>query len=130
MTELHQVYKCSVCGNTVEVIHAGAGGPLTCCGKNMILMTENTSDGAKEKHVPVLEKTSAGWRVKVGAIEHPSTPEHYIEWIELICQECGKVQKKFLKPGDHPQADFTTKSKTVIARAYCNLHGLWKAEQK
>ncbi len=130
MAQLHEIYKCTLCGNIVQVVHAGKGGPLNCCGKDMVLMTENTSDGAKEKHVPVLEKTEKGWLVKVGSVEHPSTPEHYIEWIELICLECGKSQRKWLKPGDHPQAEFTTKSNNVIAREYCNLHGLWKAEQK
>lgn len=126
MTKLNEVYKCALCGNIVEVVHEG-DGELVCCGKAMLNMKENTSDGAKEKHVPVIEKTENGYLVKIGSVEHPSTAEHYIEWIELICLECGKIQKKWLKPGDHPQAEFCTKSTKVIAREYCNLHGLWKA---
>lgn len=127
MTKLNEIYKCDKCGNIVEVVHAGEG-ELVCCGAPMTLKTENTSDGAMEKHVPVIEKTEKGYLVKVGSAEHPMLPEHYIEWIELICLECGKVQRKWLKPGDKPQAEFCTKSTKVIAREYCNLHGLWKAE--
>ena len=129
MTNLHEVYKCGVCGNMVEVIHA-AGGELVCCGQPMKRMVAGTSDGAAEKHVPVIEKQEGGYLVKVGSVEHPSTPEHYIEWIELICQKCGKVQRKHLKPGDKPQAFFVCQSDEVIAREYCNLHGLWQADKK
>ena len=86
MTERKQVYKCMKCGNIVEVLHAGQG-QLVCCGEPMRLMVENTSDGAKEKHVPVLEKTADGWWVMVGSILHPMEEKHYIEWIELISDE-------------------------------------------
>ena len=128
MTKLHEIYKCSVCGNIVEVVHA-AGGELSCCGKPMKHMIAGTSDGAAEKHVPVIEKIEGGYKVKVGSVEHPSTPEHYIEWIELICLKCGKVQRKHLKPGDKPEAVFTCTSDEVTVREYCNLHGLWQAEK-
>lgn len=128
MAKKNEVYKCMMCANIVEVVHEGEG-QLVCCGKPMNLMNENTSDGATEKHVPVIEKTDEGYLVKVGSVEHPSTPEHYIEWIELICHESGKIQKKFLNPGDKPQAKFHAKAGTkVTAREYCNLHGLWKAD--
>ena len=129
MTKLHEIYKCSVCGNIVEVVHTG-GGVLTCCGQAMKQMVAGTSDGAAEKHVPVIEKVEGGYKVKVGSVEHPSTPEHYIEWIELICQTCGKVTRKHLNPGDKPEAFFASTSSEVTAREYCNLHGLWQAEQK
>jgi superoxide reductase len=112
----------------VEVVHAGAG-ELVCCGQPMKVMKAGISDGAAEKHVPVIEKTEGGYKVQVGSVEHPSTPAHYIEWIELICVECGKVQRKHLKPGDKPEAFFSTKAEHVIAREYCNLHGLWQAEK-
>lgn len=128
MTQLHEIYKCGVCGNIVEVLH-GAAGELTCCGQAMKRMVAGTSDGAAEKHVPVIEKTDNGYKVKVGSVEHPSTPEHYIEWIELICQKCGKVQRKHLKPGEKPEAVFVCVSDNVTAREYCNLHGLWQAEK-
>jgi len=129
MTKLHEIYKCSVCGNIVEVVHS-SGGVLTCCGQAMKQMVAGTSDGAAEKHVPVIEKVEGGYMVKVGSVEHPSTPEHYIEWIELICQPCGKVERKHLKPGDKPEAFFPSSSPEVTAREYCNLHGLWQAEKK
>jgi superoxide reductase len=123
MAEIMQVYKCDVCGNIVEVLHGGAG-ELVCCGEPMKLMTENTVDAAKEKHVPVVEKTADGWRVTVGAVAHPMEEKHYIEWIELIAD--GIVYRAVLKPGDKPEAEFKVKATKVSAREYCNLHGLWK----
>jgi superoxide reductase len=125
MTELMQIYKCEVCGNIVEILHAGAG-ELVCCGEPMKLFKENTTDGAKEKHVPMLEKTVDGWRVVVGAVAHPMEEKHFIEWIELVAD--GIVYRAHLKPGDKPEAEFKVKAAKVYAREYCNLHGLWKAE--
>jgi superoxide reductase len=124
MAEREQVYKCEICGNIVEVLHGGKG-QLVCCGQPMKLLTENTVDAAKEKHVPVIEKIEGGWRVKVGAVPHPMEEKHYIEWIALYAE--GRVQRKFLKPGDEPQADFLCKADKVAAKEYCNLHGLWMA---
>jgi superoxide reductase len=126
MTELNQVYKCNVCGNITEVVHAGAG-ELVCCGQLMQLMKENTVDAAIEKHVPVIEKTDTGVKIKVGEVPHPMIPEHYIEWIEILVN--GISYKKFLKPGDPPEAEFDIKPETLITREYCNLHGLWKSNQ-
>ena len=119
-----EVYKCNVCGNIVEVIHVG-GGELVCCGKPMVLQVENTVDASKEKHVPVIEKTSDGYKVKVGSAPHPMEEKHYIEWIELSAD--GVAYRKFLKPGDAPEAEFCIQASKVEAREYCNLHGLWKA---
>ena len=127
MIKVNEVYKCSVCGNMVEVLHAGAG-ELVCCGQPMKLQNPGVTDGATEKHVPVIEKIEGGYRVKVGSVAHPMLDAHYIEFIELICEECGKVQRKYLKPGDAPEAVFETKAEKVIAREYCNLHGLWQKE--
>ncbi|MFZ5573041.1 MAG: desulfoferrodoxin [Thermodesulfobacteriota bacterium] len=124
MAKQLEVYKCEVCGNIVEVLHGGAG-ELVCCGKPMKLMTENTVDAAKEKHVPVIEKIEGGFKVKVGSVAHPMEEKHYIEWVELIAD--GKVYRQFLKPGEAPEAVFTIKAASVSAREYCNLHGLWKA---
>jgi len=118
------IYKCNVCGNIVEVLHAGMG-ELVCCGQPMALQTENTVDAAKEKHVPVIEKGNGGYRVKVGAVPHPMEEKHYIEWIELLAD--GKAYRQFLKPGDPPEAFFAITANQVSAREYCNLHGLWKA---
>ena len=124
MTEKLQIYKCQVCGNIVEVIHTGVG-QLVCCGQPMTLMTENTTDAATEKHVPVVEKTAGGFKVKVGSVAHPMENKHYIEWIELITD--GKAYREFLSPGDVPEAFFEIKADKVTAREYCNVHGLWKA---
>jgi superoxide reductase len=124
MTELNQVYKCSVCGNIVEVIHA-SGGTLVCCGKNMDLQNPNTTDAAQEKHVPVVKRTKTSVKVKIGSKKHPMEEKHYIEWIEIIAD--GKVYRHFLKPGDKPEAKFKVAAENVVAREYCNLHGLWKA---
>ncbi|HBU70520.1 MAG TPA: desulfoferrodoxin [Elusimicrobia bacterium] len=119
-----EVYKCSVCGNMVEVIFVG-GGELVCCGKPMILQVENTVDASKEKHVPVLEKVRCGYKVTVGSVAHPMEDKHYIQWIELIVD--GNACRKFLKPGDKPEAEFCVEGTQVTAREYCNLHGLWKS---
>jgi len=124
MTKLLEVYKCEVCGNIVELVHVGVG-ELVCCGQPMKLMVENTVDAAKEKHVPVIEKTSQGVLVKIGAVPHPMEEKHYIEWIEVIAD--GKAYRKFLKPGDKPEAEFCLQGGKIEAREYCNLHGLWKA---
>lgn len=99
---------------------------LSCCGEPMKLMKENTSDGAKEKHVPVIEPIEGGYRVTVGSVEHPMLPEHYIQWIELLTPT--DVLRHELKPGEKPEAIFMTsaEAKDVTAREYCNLHGLWK----
>ena len=119
MTLLRQVWKCSVCGNVVEVLHAGADS-LVCCGVPMGLMSEKSSDEGMEKHVPVI----SGKVVKVGSVAHPMEEGHYIEWIEGV-SESGEICKRFLKVGDLPEAEFCFE--VVSARAYCNVHGLWKS---
>ena len=126
MTKLNEVYRCSVCGNIVEVVNAG-GGELHCCGKPMQLMKENSVDAAREKHVPVIEKIAGGYKVTVGSVEHPMLDNHYIQWIELFDGE--KVMRHHLKPGEKPGATFVTQAENVKAREYCNLHGLWIAEE-
>ncbi|MFH1597456.1 MAG: desulfoferrodoxin [Patescibacteria group bacterium] len=124
MTELKQVYKCSVCGNIVEMLHTGAGG-LVCCGQPMELQVANTVDAAQEKHVPVIEKTDNGVKVKIGSEPHPMTEEHHIEWIEVIVD--GHSCMQFLEPTGQPEAEFCLTGEKIETRAYCNLHGLWKA---
>ena len=123
MTKRLQVYKCEVCGNMVEVVHDGPG-QLVCCNQPMKLQEENTVDAAKEKHVPVIEKTAEGILVKVGSVAHPMIDSHYIEWIQLLAD--GKAYRQFLKPGEKPEALFKVEGKNLSAREYCNLHGLWK----
>ena len=124
MTKNLQIYKCEVCGNIVEVVH-GSIGELVCCNQPMNLLVENTTDAATEKHVPVIEKTEHGIKVTVGSVLHPSEEKHYIEWIEVIAD--GKAYRKFLKPGDKPEAIFCIDATVITAREYCNLHGLWKS---
>lgn len=119
-----EVYKCALCGNIVMVMHGG-DGELVCCGQPMKKMAENTSDGAKEKHVPVIEKIQGGYKVKVGSVAHPMEEKHYIEWIELLAD--GKSYVQFLSPGQAPEATFMVTADNVAAREYCNLHGFWKA---
>ena len=119
-----EVYKCEICGNITEVLHGG-GGVMSCCGAPMQLKVENTVDASREKHVPVIEHTAAGIKVSVGSIPHPMEEKHYIEWIELSVN--GRRLRQFLKPGDAPSALFEgVTAATVVAREYCNLHGLWK----
>ena len=125
MAQLHGIYKCEICGNIVEVLHEG-GGDLVCCGENMKFYEEKTADSSTEKHVPVIEKTSKGYKVTVGSTLHPMKEEHYIEWIELIAD--GVSYRQFLNPGDDPVAEFCIEAGKVSAREYCNVHGLWRGE--
>ena len=124
MAKRLEIYKCEACGNIVEVLEGGEG-ELVCCGEPMKLMTENTVDAAKEKHVPVIEKVDGGIKVKVGDVPHPMEEKHYIQWIELIAD--GKSYLQFLEPGQTPETVFNISASQLTAREYCNLHGLWKA---
>lgn len=109
----------------IEVLHEGAPA-LVCCEEPMKLITENCTDAATEKHVPVVTKTENGYSVTVSSVLHPMEEKHYIEWIELNAGE--KSFRKFLKPGDKPKAEFCLEADRGSAREYCNLHGLWKSE--
>jgi len=110
MTAQNQVYKCNVCGNIVNVLHTGQG-QLVCCGQPMKLLKEKTEDVGFEKHVPVIEKTEFGVRVKVGSVPHPMEESHFIEWIEIIAD--GKRYLEFLKPGQKPEAEFCIKAEKI-----------------
>jgi superoxide reductase len=124
MAKRHEVYKCGVCGNIIEVLHAGKGN-LVCCGQPMSLLVENTVDAAKEKHVPVVETVEDGVKVKVGEVPHPMEEKHWIEWVEIIAD--GKTYRQYLNPGETPEATFNVTADQITAREYCNIHGLWKA---
>lgn len=104
-------------------MHSGAGA-LICCNQPMKLMKENTTDGAKEKHVPVVEKVTGEVKMKVGSVAHPMEEKHSIEWIEIIAD--GKAYRQFLAPGQAPEAIFPIEATNIAALEYCNLHGLWK----
>jgi len=125
MTTQKQIYKCNVCGNIVEVLHIGAG-ELVCCGQPMDLKEEKNDDEGQEKHIPVIEKDEKGFLVKVGSVAHPMEEAHYIEWIEIYIN--GKCFcRRFLKPGDRPESRCDIQAENISARAYCNVHGLWKS---
>lgn len=125
MTQVYEVYVCKECGNVVEILE-GAGGELVCCGQPMQLQKENTVDAAKEKHVPVITVEGNKATVHVGSVAHPMEEKHYIMWIEI--RQGDKLQRQMLKPGQEPKAVFTIEEgKEIVAREYCNIHGLWKS---
>ncbi len=119
-------FVCEVCGNFVEMVKE-SGAPMTCCGQKMKELVPGTSDGAVEKHVPVVTVDGNKVTVTVGSVEHPMAPEHYIEWIAL--ETAKGSQRKTLNPGEPPCAEFilSDDDSCVAAYAYCNLHGLWKS---
>lgn len=124
MPKRYQIYKCEVCGNIVQIVHAGVG-TLVCCNKSMRLLEEKNKDEGAEKHVPVIEKTDTGIMVKVGSISHPMEENHYIEWIEV--QVGDTVYRQHLSPGQAPEAKFIIKSdEKIIAHEFCTVHGLWR----
>ena len=122
MAKRNEVYKCPECGNLVEVL---VPSDKELC--SFQLLKENTTDAATEKHVPVVEKIEGGYRVSVGEVEHPMTEAHYIQWIELLTNT-NEVLRKYLTPTDKPVAEFKTDATEVVAREYCNLHGLWRSK--
>ena len=119
-------FRCEHCGNIIEMVE-DKGVPVVCCGQRMTELVAGTSDGAREKHVPVYEVKNNIVHVKVGEVAHPMIPEHYIEWIVL--QTKNGVQRKELNPVDKPEACFALCDGDEVESvyAYCNLHGLWKA---
>ncbi len=124
--ETLKFFQCSHCGNQIQVI-LSSGVPMMCCGEPMQEIVANTQDAAVEKHVPVVERTGDVVKVSVGAVEHPMADVHYIQWICL--HTSGGVYHKPLLPGQKPEAEFALNGEAPIAAyAYCNLHGLWKAE--
>ena len=128
MLKQFEVYKCEKCLAIVEVFQGGEGA-LACCNSPMTLLKEGVTDAAKEKHVPAVEKTEQGIKVKVGTVAHPMEEKHWIQWVELVGDNFSCVH--FLKPGDAPEVEFkcgcACKGKLAV-REYCNLHGHWKTE--
>lgn len=118
--------RCSHCGNIVGMVH-DAGVPMMCCGQKMNEIIAGTTEASLEKHIPVFTVENNKVLVKVGAVEHPMTEEHYIEWISL--QTKYGNQRKALKPGDKPEICFAVceGDEVEAVYAYCNLHSLWKA---
>jgi len=124
MAQKKEIYKCQICGNVIEVLHGGAGS-LVCCNQPMQLLRENSVEAAVEKHVPVIERSGTSYTVKVGSVAHPMEEKHYIEFIELMTD--ARVYRAFLDPGKKPEASFEANGAVLGARAYCNLHSLWKS---
>lgn len=122
---MQEFFRCDICGNLIGMIH-DSGVPMICCGQEMTLLTANTSDGAQEKHVPFVTVEGDTVKVQIGEVEHPMLPEHYIQWIYIKTEQGG--QRKELKPGDAPRAEFKLAGgdKLVEVYEYCNIHGLWK----
>lgn len=122
-----KLLKCLVCGNVVEMVE-DKGVPVMCCGKPMLELHANTSDGAHEKHVPVATYEDGILHVKVASVEHPSLPEHYITAIFVKAKDI--TMRADLKAGDKPEAKFALQGYHGVVEVYeyCNLHGLWKAE--
>ncbi len=122
----NKLFKCEACKAVVEVLVAPGIQAPACCGGVMQEVKENSVDAAREKHVPVVEKVAGGYKVTVGSVAHPMTPEHYIATIEVLAG--NQVLRANLTPADKPEAVFKTDAESVKAREYCNLHGLWVAQ--
>ena len=124
-TVLREVYVCKLCGNVLEVLNPGAAS-LVCCNKPMECLVANTQEASLEKHVPVVEKTEGGIKVSVGSTLHPMEEKHFIGFIEVLTK--NQVLRAELATGQAPEAVFSVAAGEVSeVRAYCNLHGLWKA---
>ena len=119
-------YKCPICGKIIAMVNERAV-PTICCGRPMEELIPNTEDGAHEKHLPVIELEGNLVTVKVGEVEHPMVEAHFIQWIALETN-LGN-QRKVLKPGEKPVAQFALLpgEKVIAAYEFCNLHGLYKA---
>ncbi len=118
-------YKCNKCGNVIEMITDSGVKPL-CCNEEMNELIPNASDGAHEKHVPIIEELDGKAIVKIGEVEHPMVETHYIEWVSIHTDR--GIQRKKLNPFDKPIVEFSLFENEIVlsAYAYCNLHGLWK----
>ena len=122
----NKFYICEHCGNIVGMIN-DAGVPLMCCGQKMTKLEAGVVEASHEKHIPVVTKEDGFIMVEIGSIAHPMAPEHHIAWVYLQTDRGG--QRKCLDVGSDPVVKFALKDETPIAvYAYCNLHGLWKAD--
>ena len=122
--ERNNIYKCPHCGKVIAVVNGGGPVPV-CCGHEMGLVGENTTEAATEKHIPVVVEKDGVFEDTVGSVDHAMEDVHWIEWIELVAD--GVAYRKYLGPGEKPTATFTVKAEGAYARAYCNLHGLWRS---
>ena len=119
-------YICEHCGNIVGMIHDSGVRPV-CCGQKMTHLEAGVVEASREKHVPVVTVEGNTVTVNVGSVAHPMTEEHNISWVYLLTDRGG--QRKNLAPDEAPVVKFAlADEKPIAAYAYCNLHGLWKAE--
>ena len=126
MTNYGDFYHCQVCGHVVSIVHEG-NPTLVCCEQPMTLLIAKTADTGKEKHVPVIVPGDGSTLIKVGSVEHPMTPEHYISFIEVVAKDTKRTRANLT---DKPEAEFMIDSNEIAAvYEYCNLHGLWAAYQ-
>ena len=127
MKQQLEFYRCSRCGNLVELIE-DAGVPLHCCGQPMERLTPNTTDAAQEKHLPVVRRSEGAVEVSVGSAPHPMAEEHLIEWVALQTEQ--GTQRRCLGPQGQPACSFQLSQgdRPVAVYSYCNLHGLWKQD--
>ncbi len=124
MTNLKDIYKCNVCGHVVEVVSEGAP-TLVCCDQPMEKLQAKQEDQGQEKHVPIVEETETGIKVKVGTVEHPMEDTHYIKFIEVVGE--NHVYRFELKPGQKPEVVIPAKKDDIVeVREFCTVHGLWK----
>ena len=122
----NKFYICEHCGNIVGMIHS-AGVPLMCCGQKMTKLEAGVVEASHEKHIPVVTVEGNTVRVNVGSVTHPMSEEHHIAWVYLQTNRGG--QRKCLDVTGAPEVTFALADETPVAvYAYCNLHGLWKAE--
>lgn len=127
MAKKGKIYRCTICGNIVEVLYEGSA-TLVCCGQDMNELEEKSEDQGLEKHVPQIKIEGDTVTVTVGEVLHPMEDSHYIQFIELLIDDDRQI--KYLKPTEKPEAVFKLPKeyKNITAREYCNLHGLWKSK--
>ncbi|MBR2386757.1 desulfoferrodoxin FeS4 iron-binding domain-containing protein [bacterium] len=126
MTKKLELYKCSICGNLIEVVLEGEG-ELVCCGEIMEQLTSDNHSGSMEAHRPIIESFEDKKTVRIGQTQHPMTEEHHIEFIEVISPDEKYVKRKYLNPEEEAILEFECTCKNGFsAREVCNLHGLWE----
>ncbi len=118
-------YHCETCGAVLATL-VDCKKPLTCCETTMTLLQANTTDAAKEKHVPELMLDGSTLTVNVGSAPHPMLPEHHIQLIATV--QGDRMQVHRMRPDQVPSTRFQIEvGRPVTVYEYCNLHGLWKA---
>jgi len=128
MCDEQKFFVCKHCGNLVGMVN-NAGVEIICCGEPMEELVANTTEAAVEKHLPVITQSGNSVKIDIGSVEHPMLKEHHIEWVYIETKKGG--QRKCIEIGDKPHVEFVLVDDELIAAfAYCNLHGLWKTENK